>query len=118
MEGGAMERLLELNQRLAQLAIEPNMHAGEKPVKFVDPRVRAEWAAGLLRNALVEGYGFSGRAKEIIEEHDILAGVGGDLKIVDLASPSDAPSVTALLMGLASLSQKLDAQAEGDTFTE
>ncbi|HKR81393.1 MAG TPA: hypothetical protein VJR27_00120 [Candidatus Saccharimonadales bacterium] len=112
MEGEAMERLLELNQKLAQLAIEPNMHTGAPAVEFVDPVIRAEWVTGVLRNALLEGWGFSGKARAVLEEHDILAGAGGEMKIIDMQSPSEAPSTASLLMGLASLSEHLDSEAD------
>lgn len=113
MEGEAMERLLELNEKLAQLAIEPNMHTGAPAIEFVDPVKRAEWVTGVVRNALLEGWGFSGKARAVLEEHDISAGVGGDRKIIDMQSPSsEAPSIASLLAGLASLSEHLDSDAE------
>lgn len=112
MEGEAMERLLELNQRLAQLAIELNMHTGAPAVEFVDPVKRVEWVTGVLRNALLEGWGFSGRARAVLEEHNILASSGGDIKVIDMKSPSEAPGTASLLMGLASLSEHLDSQAD------
>lgn len=112
MEGEAMERLLGLNQRLAQLAIEPNMHTDAPAVEFADPVKRAEWVTGVLRNALLEGRGFSGQARAVLEEHDILAGAGGDMKVIDMQSPSEAPNAASLLMGLASLSKYLDSEAD------
>lgn len=112
MEGEAMARLLELNQKLAQPAIEPNMHTSAPAVEFVDPIKRAEWVMGVLRNALFEGWGFSGKARAVLEEHDILAGAGGDMKVIDMRSPSEALSAASLLMSLASLSEHLDAEAD------
>lgn len=112
MEGEAMARLLALNRRLAQLAIEPGMHVGAPMVEFVDSVKRAEFVAGSLRSILLEGWGFAGNAGAVLAEHDMLAGEGGELRMIDMRSSSPAPSAARLLMTLGSLAEMLDAAAD------
>jgi hypothetical protein len=111
-EGEAISRLLELNGKLAELAIEPAMHTGDKKVRSADPVERAEWIAGLLRDALRHGYGFSGNARALIAEHDLLAGQGNGRVMIDADASDEANTSIMLLMTFDNLETMLGATDE------
>lgn len=111
-EGEAMSRLVELNQGLAELAVEPDMHAEAKPVDFVDPVVRAERIAGILRSDLHEGRGFTGNARAFIGEYDILAGEGGSIRAIEFGVNEQASKTAFFLMRLTGLAEHLGVETE------
>ncbi len=106
-EGPAIEALLDLNQRMEELGIKPDMHAGRKAVELVDPVSVAEWAAGQLRNLLTKGYGFSDRVRALLQEHDLLGGEGDGTMAIDTKASPEAGDAANLVQILDRLAQKL-----------
>lgn len=104
MHDESVRRLLDTNQALTALGVEYRMHEDARPVAFMDPIVRAERVAALVRTTLMDGVGLSGGARARLQEHDL---IGGEAPVIALDLDAD-PEV--VLQGV--LLQRLDGMLE------
>ena len=113
VESSAMAEVLDLNRRLAELAIEPDMKSHAGRLAYGDPVTRAEYFAGYLRAGLFLGTGLVSGARSLLEEHDRLAGEGpGGIGMIGPEAPRSARETAFALNALAFVAKGLDAKAD------
>ncbi len=103
----AVSTLMDLNSRLVELSIVPEMHVGSHPRELVGAVKRAEWIAGQLRYIL-DRYSLIGSSESLASMRNDTSG----LIIIGPDRNAETVSLVYLLISLSRVKELLDADAE------